>query len=511
MRTSAFIVVLAAAFVAGCGDSNNNGTTARPDLCSNGAAAEGDSCGTGMICHASQCVASKCGDAIVAAGEECDDGNTVDGDGCDSNCKFTCLSSDASRNCTPADACAGKGLCTDAHICIAGKPLPEGQSCGVGGSNVCEAGVCTSPLCGNGKLDFGEECDDGGKLNLDGCDSACNVEQVSRITALEQQAGMDDFCTQNAIGTAITRIALPLIQLTWDTPIHDGSLSIVFKFLGHIDPFGADSTFKLGFVNAAPIRFNKHEENGTISFEDGYAGESDLDSWYARDPASVDSTETPIPELQLDGQISNHHLTAGPGTLTGLNIQFALVPTTVTLFHTRVDAFLDAGVLPPLVSTSGSAPGHLASEHVSPSLFEFVSSGIGSICADVSVASLAHTPIGDTLQQSCFVTPPDNPDLIIPEFTPDNHLLDAFVTGCHTLGVEGIVPTQPDGSLDGAKYVFQFDPETRKVTSCTKTPPGSDDPVSAELEDCFAMATYSSFFKLRADRVILRRAPQPPF
>jgi cysteine-rich repeat protein len=224
MRTSAFFVVLAAAFVAGCGDSNN-GSLARPDLCSNGAAVDGDSCGTGMICRASQCVASKCGDGIIAAGEECDDANMIDGDGCDSSCKFTCLSSDATRNCATADACAGKGVCTDAHVCATGNPLADGQSCGVGGSNVCSTGVCTSPLCGNGTRDFGEECDDSNKLNLDGCDSTCKLEQAARINALKQQFATDEFCPSNALGAAITEIAQPVIQLTWDQPVADGSLS----------------------------------------------------------------------------------------------------------------------------------------------------------------------------------------------------------------------------------------------------------------------------------------------
>jgi len=504
MHTSAFIVVLAATFVAGCGDSNNN-SVARPDLCSNGAATDGDSCGTGMICRASQCVASKCGDGIVAAGEECDDGNTVDGDGCASSCKFTCLSSAATRNCAPADACAGKGVCTDAHVCIAGTPLADGHACAAGGSNVCSAGVCTSPLCGNGVRDFGEECDDGNKLNLDGCDSACNLEQASRITSLQQQVFPDGFCTQNAIGGAITDTALGIIQATWDQPIGDGSLSIVFKFLGHIDPFGAsNSALKLGFMNAVPVRFNKQNSGG---FADGYTGASDLDWWYARDPASVDATETPISQLQLPAQIDNRHLTAGPGTLTGLNIVFALQPTTVTLFHTKVDAFLDVGVSHPIIASSTTPPGHLASEHLSPGLFEFVSSTTGSICADVSVASLANTPIGQTLQGSCT----SDPLAQVKEFTPDNHLLDVFIAGCDILGTPGILPTQPDGSLDGAQYEFQFDPSTRAVTGCTKIPPGETDPVPANLPDCFAQATYSSFFKLNADRVIIKRDPQPPF
>lgn len=498
MRTSAFIVVLAAAFVAGCGDSNN-GSTARPDLCSNGAAADGDTCGTGMICRASQCVASKCGDSIIAAGEECDDGNMVDGDGCDSNCKFTCLSSDASRNCSPADACAGKGVCTDAHVCIAGKPLPEGQSCGVGGSNVCEAGVCTSPLCGNGKLDFGEECDDSNKLNLDGCDSTCKHEQSARINSLIQQFAIDDFCQANALGGAITQTARAVIQGTWDQPVGDGSLSVVFKFLGRIDPFGADSTFKLGFVDSVPFRFNPDPDNPG-KFLDNYNGANDLDWWYVRDPASVDATETPI--LQLAGQVTNRHLTAGPGTLTNLGITFALAPAKVTLFHARVDANIGIGIFPLTVAPGTTPPGYLGSDHVDRNLFDFVSSNAGALCADVSVASLASTPIPPLLLGTCT----SDPAGAIPEFTADNTLLDVFIAGCDIFGTLAVAPTQPDGSLDLATYAFQFDAETRAVTGCTKNGEPAD-----LAADCLPNATYSSFFKFSSDRVIIKRAPQPLF
>jgi hypothetical protein len=34
---------------------------------------------------------------------------------------------------------------------------------------------------------------------------------------------------------------------------------------------------------------------------------------------------------------------------------------------------------------------------------------------------------------------------------------------------------------------------------------GATDPVAGDLQDCFAQATYSSFFKLNADRVIIKR------
>lgn len=467
MRTCALIVALATTFIAGCGDSPSSN--------------------------------SKCGDGVIAGSEECDDGNMVDGDGCNSDCKFTCLSSDTARNCAAADACAGQGICSDAHVCVTGKPLAEGQDCGAVVGNVCSEGVCRPRACGNGVRDPGEECDDGNKLNLDGCDSACKLEQAARITSLQQQFGVDDFCAKNAIGGAFEEFAQGIIQVTWDQPVADGRLSVVFKFLGSLDPFGASSTFKLGFVNAVPVRSHPDPDNpGT--FSDGYSGVSDVDWWYARTPASVDAMETPL--IQLPGQVTNRHLTAGPGTLTGLNILFALEPTTVTLFHSKVDATIDLGVSHPLASTAGAAPGHLASEHVSPDIFEFLTSTTGSLCSDVSAASLAGTHLGPPLLGGCT----SDPDAQVPEFTSANHLLDVFIAGCDLFGSLGINQTQPDGSLNGAIYEFQFDPATRAVTGCTK------DGQPADLtNDCLPNATYSSYFKFSSDRVVIKRDPQPPY
>lgn len=43
---------------------------------------------------------------------------------------------------------------------------------------VCDANAarCVEPLCGNGRVDVGEECDDGDRAAGDGCDGACAVE-----------------------------------------------------------------------------------------------------------------------------------------------------------------------------------------------------------------------------------------------------------------------------------------------------------------------------------------------
>jgi cysteine-rich repeat protein len=153
--------------------------------CSPGTAeANGTPCGTGMICINSACMMGVCGDGFVTAPEECDDANTVNGDGCDNDCKYSCVSTDPTRNCTPADACAGQGTCNDTtHKCTAGTPLTNGTPCGTG-NDYCKNSVCTTPVCGNGVIEPGEVCDDGA-LNgtaSDGCTATCTYVCVNPMT-----------------------------------------------------------------------------------------------------------------------------------------------------------------------------------------------------------------------------------------------------------------------------------------------------------------------------------------
>jgi cysteine-rich repeat protein len=505
MRTCASVVLLAT-FVAACGGGSGNVTP--PNVCAG--AVDGMSCGNGQLCRSGMCVAATCGDGLVTGAEECDDRNVVAGDGCETNCRYTCLASDASRNCAPADSCAGQGVCTAAHVCMDGTSLPDGTSCGTG--QVCVSEVCTSTACGNGTREFGEDCDDGNTANLDGCDRACKFEQVARVTSLQQQFATEPFCTKNALGGAITAIAQQIIQATWDTPVADGSLSLVFEFLGFIDPSGARSAFELGFLDALPIRFNP-QEDGT--FADNYSGLSDLDWWYyLRDPATVDATGRPV--SRLAGEVTNRHLTAGPGTINNLRLLFALEPTSVTLFNVKIDATFDPQLTKPKVSTTGKPAGHLPSENLSPDFSTFESSGVapgstlGALCSDVSLKSLADTRLPGLL---ALCADPSDPTGSTPAFSvgnpdrPDNHLLDVFIVGCQFFSfdaennpafVPAISPTQPDSSRDGSTYVFAADPVTHQVTSCTK------DGQPAALDGCYANATYSSYFKFAASRVMLR-------
>jgi cysteine-rich repeat protein len=87
------------------------------------------------------CKPDVCGDGIVWNNEKCDDGNLESSDGCSSDCRievgFTCESED------PDDP-YGKSRCYN---------------------------------CGNGHIDFSEECDDGNEDPDDGCSPVCLLEK----------------------------------------------------------------------------------------------------------------------------------------------------------------------------------------------------------------------------------------------------------------------------------------------------------------------------------------------
>ncbi|HTA21845.1 MAG TPA: DUF4215 domain-containing protein, partial [Polyangia bacterium] len=130
-----------------CGDGKLNGT----EQCDDGNLTPGDGCTGACVLEpfftcptpGQPCVTTiVCGDPKVTGDEACDDGNTKAGDGCSADCKqvepgYTC----------PTDNDVG-GPCT----------------------------AVTMPTCGDGRLSFGEYCDDGNTANGDGCSSTCTLE-----------------------------------------------------------------------------------------------------------------------------------------------------------------------------------------------------------------------------------------------------------------------------------------------------------------------------------------------
>jgi len=116
------------------------------------------------------CTHAECGDGKLnrTAAEVCDDGNTKAGDGCDTNCKSEECGNgveepafdeecDDGLNCENGDECEEDADCTDGD-----------KQCKPRNDDGCSAD-CQEELCGNGKRDPGEVCDDGNENNSDDC------------------------------------------------------------------------------------------------------------------------------------------------------------------------------------------------------------------------------------------------------------------------------------------------------------------------------------------------------
>ena len=115
-----------------------------------------------------------CGDGRVEPGEACDDGNETAGDGCDPDCTWSC---EAAADCDDGLECNGVEVCGGEHVCAAGVPPAEGTPCttAAGAAGACRGAVCAPYGCGNGRVDAGEECDDGNADDTDGCLSDCRT------------------------------------------------------------------------------------------------------------------------------------------------------------------------------------------------------------------------------------------------------------------------------------------------------------------------------------------------
>lgn len=145
-------------------------------------------CGTDCMYDTSGC--SMCGDGVINQSEICDGNDIVQvcqtlGEGFTGGtlaCNSTCDDYDTS-SCT---AC-GNNVIEDGEACDTNEL--DGETCTsmgyTGGTLTCysnceynEQGCTGAPvaICGNGVIDVGEECDDGDRLNGDGCDEDCMDE-----------------------------------------------------------------------------------------------------------------------------------------------------------------------------------------------------------------------------------------------------------------------------------------------------------------------------------------------
>ncbi len=175
-----------------CGD----GVIGPGEACDDGNSAPGDGCsGTCQIEPGYACPTPGqpcvkiwvCGNGKLDPGEACDDANMTSGDGCSSTCQV-----ESGWQCpTPGAPCVANAVCGDG-ILSGTEPCDDGNTTsGDGCSATCEiepgyacapsatpppASVCHATVCGDGKKEGTEQCDDGNLIPYDGCSPACAIE-----------------------------------------------------------------------------------------------------------------------------------------------------------------------------------------------------------------------------------------------------------------------------------------------------------------------------------------------
>ncbi|NVB83077.1 MAG: DUF4215 domain-containing protein [Kofleriaceae bacterium] len=512
-----------------CVDAANDCTTAAPacqmkacntsHVCAPIAdpALQGMSCGGGNVCNNGACVppSSVCGNGVVETGEQCDLGSGFNGPGtgCETSCQFSCTTNP--NACSDGNACNGVETCGAVTVngkmgqkCSAGTAPPAGTSCGT--NQICLMQTCVMSTCGDGFVDSGrgetceppnagscdaachtivcgdgvragnEQCDDGNTTNLDGCDGSCKFEQCHRVNYLSMAFGTDSYCTSNALGGSIVfGTAQDQLNGALTDGVADGSITIELAALGLDDLSGtSDPSLSLGILTGTPATGGTY--NGGCTNNAGCT--SDLDWWYTTSSSVINASR--VPTTQTTASITSKNLSAGPSDIA-ITISLAGSPATLNMLAAKLKGNI-GGVSTP-VTSGGGTPGHLASEHLNPTLQSFEVMTGGQLCGNVTAGSLAAVPIPMALLQNCS------------QYTAANSLLDVIVGGCSVFIITVIRATQPDKTRSGTgSFTFQTDAQ-RRVSGCR-----NQMSQAVPLNTCLSDAAYSSSFRFTTDRVIAK-------
>jgi cysteine-rich repeat protein len=469
-------------------------------------AKNGMTCGTNLVCNNGNCVAptAVCGNGVKEAGEACDFG-TGNGSntGC-TNCQFSCTL--LPDSCNDANPCNGVETCTTVTVnnqagqkCNATAAPAAGTTCATG--KICLSQLCVTSTCGDGFLSTvngeqceppntatcsatcqnivcgdgvragTEQCDDGNTTNIDGCDSVCKFEQCHRVNSLAMAFSTDTFCSANQLGAAIASAAQGTIGTALTDGVTDGSITIEMLALALDDLGGTnEAAMSLGILTGTPVA-------GT-----GYSGTSDLDWWYTTASTVIDAMR--VPKTQTPATIVNKTLNAGPSDIA-ITISLGGQPATLNMLASRLRGNIGAASLPK--TSTGTTPGHLASEHLNPTLQSYATMTAGLLCGNVTAASLAMVPAPSALLSNCS------------NYNATNSLLDVVVGGCTLIIIPVVNAKQPDKGRFSTLYDLTVD-STRHVNGCRIKGTTTAAPFPACLND----AAYSSYFKFTTDRVIAK-------
>ena len=336
-----------------------------------------------------------------------------------------------------------------------GAGTPSSGSTGQSSSTGMMSSSAGTNLCGNGKIDPGEQCDDGNHTNLDGCDSECRYEAIARLTQIQlETTKAPAFCQEqnNLFGTSCITTAgfsslnaLTIFNQLLQDGIDSGSTNIMAQVLYLSDLTGTvDATgFSLGLFSGVP-----DPQKGT--WQGSTAANQPIDWWFLVNHTRVDANRLPTSTLP-NGFLVSRSLTAGPGTST-MDLTLNGQPFSATIQHAMVAATVDGTPLPdvpPPPPANGLANGI--------KVFRTITGSAGQgICGDLSVDSLSKIPVPSQLAQggpyacsNCgagvsYVPCPSG------QVTAGcNSILDVLVSGCVVTCVVAVKPQQPDVAASG--------------------------------------------------------------
>ncbi|HUS30338.1 MAG TPA: DUF4215 domain-containing protein [Kofleriaceae bacterium] len=484
-------------------------------------AKENMTCGSNLVCKSGACTAltAVCGNGTVETGEQCDfGGSNGAGTGCETSCQFSCQTT-PTDTCNDSNACNGTETCGNVTVnartgkrCSSTAPLTNGTSCGT--NQICLSQVCVTSSCGDSFVDSNrgetcdppggtcdaschaiacgdgvragtEQCDDSNTTNLDGCDSSCKFEQCHRVNSLSiafPPSNIDaPFCAANALGGAVVGgTAQNQLGAALTSGVRDGSITIELKALGLTDLTGTSGNFTLGALTGTPV-------TGTST----YNGTSDLDWWYTTAANVIDGSRNPT--TTIPASITAKNLTTTPTEIV-ISVSLGGQPATLDMLNAKLKGNIGAANTP--LTSTGGPPGHLASEHLDPTLTSFATVSAGELCGDVTAQSLYAVPIPTALVGCSLVS-------CSACYTASNTLLDVIVNGCNTLIGQQIKGTQPDKSrVTGTTYSFVYDNTTKTITGCTKKVGMTTS--SATLTECRQDSAYSTLLRFTTDRVIAK-------
>jgi cysteine-rich repeat protein len=163
--------------------------------------------------------------------------------------------------CPPGNVCTPGGCATPADV-DACNGLEDGDGCRAanGGAGTCQGGACKTGLCGNGRVDVGEACDDGNLASGDGCRADCLKIEVCGDGELDAGEACDDGNDNAADGCDACQ------RTSWAaTSVVGTAVSATAAALANPDAVAADGAGRIYIADTQHHRVRRVELDGSVT------------------------------------------------------------------------------------------------------------------------------------------------------------------------------------------------------------------------------------------------------